>query len=249
MTEFPAYQAPPQFQPGGRFAADRLRTRSIVVAILVAVAALGNSAATAILAIRGPSTGSESTTPDLVMLPALLYLTAGIAFVTWQHRARANLDSFGVRGLKWSPGWTVGGWLLPVANLVIPIQVLNEIDKASAKVAAGTEWGAESREASDGGRRIVSLWGVFWVLDFVFGTVPAFLSGSVLVTVDILAVVSELGAGLLAILLVLRITANQESASRNRSAQPSFAPPAAGPNAAGLPLATSPLAAWPESGA
>ena len=49
----------------------------------------------------------------------------------WIHRAHRNLPSLGVSGLRYSPGWAVGGFFVPILNLFRPFQVTTEIWKAS----------------------------------------------------------------------------------------------------------------------
>jgi hypothetical protein len=57
-------------------------------------------------------------------------LVAGIAFITWLVQARRNAGRVG-GALAWAPGWAVGGWFIPVANLVIPYRVVRDVRQAS----------------------------------------------------------------------------------------------------------------------
>jgi hypothetical protein len=49
----------------------------------------------------------------------------------WQHRGHANLHALRVPELRFTPGWAVGWWLIPVANLFKPFQTVRELWKAS----------------------------------------------------------------------------------------------------------------------
>jgi hypothetical protein len=49
----------------------------------------------------------------------------------WGRDAAENVRTFGALGLTWSPGWAIGGWFIPYANLVIPFLVLRESWKAA----------------------------------------------------------------------------------------------------------------------
>jgi Domain of unknown function (DUF4328) len=49
---------------------------------------------------------------------------AAVAVPMWMHRAFRNLPALGEQGMRWSPAWAAGGWFIPVANLVIPYQVM-----------------------------------------------------------------------------------------------------------------------------
>ena len=55
-----------------------------------------------------------------------------ILFLTWISNAHRNLRSLGAEGLRWSPGWAVGGFFIPFASLAIPYMATKEIWKASA---------------------------------------------------------------------------------------------------------------------
>ncbi len=62
-------------------------------------------------------------------------VVAAYAFVAlmviWSYRAYRAAVNLQPWGLKWSPGWAIGGWFVPFANFVIPKRVLNEIDRVT----------------------------------------------------------------------------------------------------------------------
>ena len=60
-----------------------------------------------------------------------LFVVTAFFFLLWIHRAHKNLKALGAHGLKYSPGWAVGGFFVPIFNLVRPYQVVKEIWKAS----------------------------------------------------------------------------------------------------------------------
>jgi hypothetical protein len=43
-----------------------------------------------------------------------------VVMIVWQWRHAKNAEALGVRGGLGSPGWAIGGWFIPVANLVLP---------------------------------------------------------------------------------------------------------------------------------
>lgn len=63
-----------------------------------------------------------------------------IFFLIWLSRAYKNLPVLGARHLEFSPGWAVGWWFIPFANLVKPYQVVRELysesDPANRDVAS-----------------------------------------------------------------------------------------------------------------
>jgi hypothetical protein len=62
----------------------------------------------------------------------IVLLITGIVWLVWQHRSQANLHAARLRELEYTPGWSVGWWLIPFANLVKPFQTVRELWKASS---------------------------------------------------------------------------------------------------------------------
>jgi uncharacterized protein DUF4328 len=60
---------------------------------------------------------------------ALTMLT-GVVFVIWFRRARINAAASGWPQRR-AVGWTFWGWLVPVANLFVPFQLMADIWRAS----------------------------------------------------------------------------------------------------------------------
>jgi hypothetical protein len=67
---------------------------------------------------------------------------AGVAWLMWQHRSQSNLRGLGVADLRFTPGWAVGWWLIPFANIVMPYQTMRELTKASDPNAGAVDWKA-----------------------------------------------------------------------------------------------------------
>jgi hypothetical protein len=130
------------------FVAGRARARWAMAGLgLAAAAASGTLVASAIhlsnleaVARRlGPFTSTTvsagirdlNDTAGVVAVTVLATAPAGIAWLLWQHRAHENLRALGVGGLSYSPGWAVGWWFIPIANLVLPYLVMLELWRAS----------------------------------------------------------------------------------------------------------------------
>jgi hypothetical protein len=89
----------------------------------------------------------------------LLVLATGVLFIVWLYRAHSNLRAFGAAGLRFTPGWAIGGWFVPFLNLVRPMQVVNEIWSAS-----GSEWTAGTAEwKRHAAPTWLQLWWVSWL--------------------------------------------------------------------------------------
>jgi hypothetical protein len=77
-------------------------------------------------------TGSTATGPwGLLYLPSTIMLGAEIVWLFWQHHATENLWARGYDGLRVRPGWAVGWWFIPVAHLFMPCIAVLELDRRS----------------------------------------------------------------------------------------------------------------------
>lgn len=63
----------------------------------------------------------------------ITWLAAGILFIIWQYRYATNATAIsGPLGL--GPGWAVGGWFIPLANLVLPFLQIRQSARASGGI-------------------------------------------------------------------------------------------------------------------
>jgi hypothetical protein len=76
-------------------------------------------------------------------LPCWVLVVVGSAM--WLHRAAANLPALGGSELRFTPGWAVGWWFVPLANLVLPVLIMTEIWRASDPSAGITDRLARSK--------------------------------------------------------------------------------------------------------
>lgn len=237
MSEFSPHRPVPQYPiESGATRSLRLPARSVVVGLgIVAAAAAQGSildiTTYSMLADPGATPADVDRWVSLNHTFQVSYLVmnllVGVSFIVWLYRARANLDGWGVRGLTWARAWAVRGWFLPFANIVIPLVVISETERASGNLAAAVE----GRQVSRVGRTIFVLWAVLWNLSGVTALV-AVLGGARLETGTARELTDRAGlyntlsywnavvviaAAALAIMLVRGVTANQESV---RKAQP-----------------------------
>ncbi|WP_189132077.1 DUF4328 domain-containing protein [Wenjunlia tyrosinilytica] len=64
-------------------------------------------------------------------LYGLGFLASAAVFLTWFHRVRVNAEAWAPTGHRFSRGWAVGAWFVPVANLWFPKQIADDIHAAS----------------------------------------------------------------------------------------------------------------------
>jgi hypothetical protein len=159
---------------------------------------------------------SEDTAFGFFAFTILFFLPTGIAWLLWQYRAHANLRALGVANLRFTPGWTVGWWFIPFANIVMPYLTVRELWKASDPNAGAVDWKVR------GGAILVALW---WTgrlaMQVLFQIAPALqrnsagvatttASTAVLIAGDMVLIVWAV----LAVTLVRGVNARQEAKHR-----------------------------------
>jgi Domain of unknown function (DUF4328)/Protein of unknown function (DUF2510) len=100
----------------------------------------------------------------------ILECITAILFVTWFYRAYRNLVRVGISDLRFGPGWAVGGWFIPIFNLVRQKQIANDIWKASS--SAETHGLARWREMPLWG--VLNWWWGIWIAAGVLGAFGSF---------------------------------------------------------------------------
>jgi hypothetical protein len=143
-----------------------------------------------------------------VRLWLVLLVATIVVWLIWQHRAHANLKALGTE-LEYSPGWAVGFWLIPIANLWKPFQVNRELWKASGDV---DDWRSQRTWP------VLGWWWASWISAGVLGRVAAaarqgaetpmeIRSADI---VDLLSTVVVVASAVLAILLVRSVIERQD---------------------------------------
>lgn len=84
---------------------------------------------------------AEEVSDGLVGLFGLCGMVLAVLTIIWWYQAYQAIERTGATGRSWSAGWAIGGWFIPLANLIIPRLVLTEIDRVSAAAAEGSvDW-------------------------------------------------------------------------------------------------------------
>lgn len=148
----------------------------------------------------------------------IIYITTVVHFCKWMCRANKNVRGFGAYDLTDSPGWAAGWFFIPIANLYKPYKAMSEIARASISPQS---W----RNVTTPG--IVVGWWVMWIISTMAGNAStrmgfqAGLKGSLSLVqsaylVDILANITMMIAGILAIKVITSIQQNQDKLIANR---------------------------------
>jgi Domain of unknown function (DUF4328) len=89
-----------------------------------------------LVSASGPDTAVEEliSIAEMMDLVALVQVASvivgGVLFLAWFHRAYGNIRALGVSEPRYRRGWAIGAWFIPLANLVIPKQLANDLWRA-----------------------------------------------------------------------------------------------------------------------
>ena len=111
----------------------------------------------------------EAARAGFGVIVGLLALPAAGFFIAWFYRAYRNLHRTSVVGLRYSPGWAIGAWFIPVFFWIGPKQMIDEIWRAG-------ETGVEVRDDSWRSRPVSPLlhwWWALWVVAGIVGAIAA----------------------------------------------------------------------------
>jgi hypothetical protein len=203
----------------------------LFVNVVMAFALLGSTLSEINLLERFEDTGrvdfedaqrNDNRQRALAGASTLAFVATGIVWLVFVHRAHTNLDALGVRELRFTHGWAVGGFIVPILNLVRAPQIMSELLRASDRSGGTTEWKARPTPG------IVPAWWATYIVGFVVRQVSAsalrdgpiddlLLSDRIILGTQVLIAIS----GVLAAVMIRRVVASQ----RERAA-------AAGPGAA-----------------
>ena len=142
------------------------------------------------------------------------FIAAAVAFLAWIRRASANLAPLGVSWQRFSPGWAVGAWFVPIVCLFRPYQIMAEIWRDSLPEIAPENRGARGRSLTS---PLLGFWWAAWLISGWISnlTIRFFFSTNVddLIRANLASIAAgiiSLAALILAVILVRRITSNQD---------------------------------------
>jgi len=102
----------------------------------------------------------------------LVQLPIVVLFIIWQFRAAKNNEALARPGARFGPGWSIGAWFIPIANLVIPVMIMQDLWRGATP---STPRG-DPRWRSARGSWLVGIWWTAWLLSLLrFGASGAAL--------------------------------------------------------------------------
>jgi hypothetical protein len=105
----------------------------------------------------------------LSVLNTAIFLLTAIVFLFWFHRSYANLEPLRARGLKYSRGWAVGCWFVPILSLFRPVMIAQEIWRQS-----DPEDVAERKHGAGGNSLLIGIWWAAWVVSLILGNISSY---------------------------------------------------------------------------
>lgn len=95
------------------------------------------------------------------------YIVTIIAFSMWIYRANLNCRAFGAQDMKFTPGWSVGYYFIPLLSFVKPYESMKEIWQVSHNP---TDWKSQK------GSALLGWWWALWLISGVVGQMDLRLS-------------------------------------------------------------------------
>ena len=89
-----------------------------------------------------------------------IFIATVVVFSRWIYVAHANKWSLGATGMRFTPGWAIGSFFVPIINLYMPYQAMKELWLVSADPL---QWQHQRRSA------ILPWWWLFWLVSGILG--------------------------------------------------------------------------------
>lgn len=154
-----------------------------------------------------------------------LFILTVIFFLIWEHRAFSNLSALKAQHLEFTPGWAVGWWFIPFANLVKPFQAMRELWNESDP-DFDPDLGFLSSSSS--APTIMGFWWAFWIIGNVTDNIASRIDNTqAFAFFMILSSCFQIVAGGLLIKIILDISKRQDLRFKNlgASVESSATPP------------------------
>lgn len=137
----------------------------IVISLAEAAVAYGEMAG----AVNLESSDVVGVVAGIVYLLFAAVMIGSIVLVAmWIYRAHANLRAAGMDGLEFTPGWAVGWYFIPFANLIKPFHAMRELWNRSL-----AEDGSYGQDADPK----LKLWWGTWIVGNIASNVSMRLQG------------------------------------------------------------------------
>lgn len=94
------------------------------------------------------------------ILYLIVFVVSGFLILRWIHRANYNVRQLGAENMKFTPGWSIGYYFIPILTLWKPYQAMREIWKTSK---SPSDWRAQDSSG------ILQVWWFLWLISIFLG--------------------------------------------------------------------------------
>jgi hypothetical protein len=122
-----------------------VRTIGWIAIALVGAEAVIDLAVLNGLGLAGITLGA-GTVLAVRVLAAIVAFASFVVSIVWLWRCSMNLEAFENTDPRWRPGWCIGAWFIPIANLILVPLVIADVARNSA------------RNEADASRAVVATW-------------------------------------------------------------------------------------------
>jgi hypothetical protein len=99
---------------------------------------------------------ASDTRQQIIGIVQLFMIVAlAVAVLCWIYRANSNARALGAASMRFTPGWAVGWYFIPIFNLWKPYQAMKEIWRASANPP---DWQSQGRSP------LLPWWWFLWIV-------------------------------------------------------------------------------------
>lgn len=149
---------PPAVKPVSPVFPDPKRLTAWLQLLLIGIIVLGMAFAASQLAQAREGSARELFQTIFGIGLFVVYIATIVMFCVWTYRVNANIHALGAANLRFTPGWAVGWYFVPIANLWKPYQVMKEIWRASKNPSGWQDEGSSS---------IIGWWWFLWIVSNV----------------------------------------------------------------------------------
>jgi hypothetical protein len=119
---------------------------------------------------RGAYTSQEEAVADgeasdqrqgiIGIVHLVVFVVSGFLILRWIHRANYNARQLGAENMKFTPGWSIGYYFIPILTLWKPYQAMKEIWKASKNPS---DWELQNTSG------LLPIWWTLWLVSNFLG--------------------------------------------------------------------------------
>ena len=109
----------------------------------------------------------EDTASALIGFAGFLSIAVAVLMIIWAFQLTRAVDRHRPNGRRWTPGWAIGAWFIPLANYFLCPAILMEDEKIAVAAARGNTEGWKGERAHPLTVCWFAAWALGGILSFV----------------------------------------------------------------------------------